>query len=213
MKSSLWKMKGTLLILSVWIITFVFSPFFDFPPLFCGKGLDRIGGEYYRIFTGAMLHTNAVHLAANCLVLFWIGRYLEIHIGSGAYLGFGILSCVLAEGIFLAIYKKTEASCGGSVFPIFFYGMDPGPAIQSGVPAVPAGNMVRQLDWDLRGSRQYSAVFFYRCGHTCAPRHCSGNRRYTGRRFCPLRLGSRKTKGLAFLFYRKAELPKARPTA
>ena len=122
MKSSLWKMKGTLLILAVWIITFVVSQFFDFPPLFCGKGLDRIGGEYYRIFTGAMLHTNAVHLAANCLVLFWIGRYLEIHIGSGAYLGLGILSCVLAEGIFLAIYKKPEASCGGSVFPFSFMG-------------------------------------------------------------------------------------------
>lgn len=70
-----------------------------------------------------MIHDNFIHLLANCLALYWVGYYLEKNIGSGKFLIFGILACILSEVIFLSIYSEADNSIGGSVFTFPFIGL------------------------------------------------------------------------------------------
>ncbi len=66
-------------------------------------GLGMRAGEYWRLLTFQLLHTNLVHLAANILVLIFVGREIEPIIGRRHFLGlclaanfFGGIACWLA---------------------------------------------------------------------------------------------------------------------
>ena len=50
------EMKGTLLIILIWIVFFLVSMTTNITSQLGGKGITVIDGEYYRIFTGALLH-------------------------------------------------------------------------------------------------------------------------------------------------------------
>ena len=102
--------KSTLFIIIVWVILFLINQKINIIPILCGKGINIITGEYYRFITGAMLHNNFIHLLANCLALYWIGYYLEKSIGSGKFLAFGTIGCILSEVTFLLIYNKADNS-------------------------------------------------------------------------------------------------------
>ena len=115
--------KSTLFIIIVWVILFLINQKINIIPILCGKGINIITGEYYRFITGAMLHNNFIHLLANCLALYWIGYYLEKSIGSGKFLAFGTIGCILSEVIFLSIYNKADNSIGGSIFIFVFIGV------------------------------------------------------------------------------------------
>lgn len=115
--------KSTLFIIIVWIMLFLINKKINIMPLLCGKGINNIAGEYYRFFTGTMMHNSFIHLLANCATLYWIGYYLEKNIGSGKFLIFGTIATILSEMIFYSIYSNVDVSFGGSVFIFSFIGL------------------------------------------------------------------------------------------
>ena len=117
------RMKSTFFIILIWIILFLVNKKVNIIPLLCGNGINNMNGEYYRFFTGSILHNDFIHLLVNCIALYCIGYYLEITIGSIKYLILGILACILSDVIFLSIYNETKSSFGGSTFTFAFIGL------------------------------------------------------------------------------------------
>ncbi len=109
-------MPCTLAIIAVWIAIWVIVTIKDVSPLLSGKGMARIGNEYYRLFTAGLTHTNVIHLLLNVSAMFWVGYLYEEHIGSVKFLLISIVCAVLAQFIFLYIYRNAEGSIGGSVY-------------------------------------------------------------------------------------------------
>ncbi len=107
--------KGTLFILTLWVILFLLSPSGNFTMQLSGKGLNLIGTEYYRFLTGPLLHFNVLHLVFNAITLYWLGCFLEPQVGSVRFVVFAIAAATLAEAIYCTIFRYSEHVIGGSV--------------------------------------------------------------------------------------------------
>lgn len=116
-------MKGTLSIILIWIVLYLVSKVTNITSLLGGKGINLIEGDYYRILTGALLHNRFWPLIFNCLALFFIGYFLERHVGSTKYLLFAFVTCIVSEFIFSNIYKHAELSIGGSSITFSLIGL------------------------------------------------------------------------------------------
>ncbi len=81
----------------------------------CGNGIALMGYEYYRFLTAILVHVNIVHLLVNAAAVFWIGYLYERRIGSLKFLAVGAICAVLAEIVFLCIFRHAEGNIGGSV--------------------------------------------------------------------------------------------------
>ena len=98
MLKQLMVMKGTLALILVWIILWSLTRTTNIAPYLSGKGLSRIGHEYYRLITAGLTHTNFIHLLVNVLAMFWVGYLYEGHLGSGRFLAIGVVCAVLTQG-------------------------------------------------------------------------------------------------------------------
>lgn len=80
-------------------------------------------GEYYRLFTSMFLHFGAEHLINNMVLLFFVGYYLEQHVGKLQYLllylGGGLLGnlCSLG-GEWMSGDYYVSAGASGAVFAV-----------------------------------------------------------------------------------------------
>lgn len=110
--------KATLLIIFIWAVFYIINLFVDLMPMLSGRGFNVINGEYYRVITCALLHSDLLHLLANCLALYWIGYYLECNIGSGKFLLFALGAYIVSEIVFFSIFRDADTSFGGS--PVTF---------------------------------------------------------------------------------------------
>ena len=123
---SIWKklqeMPCTLTIIAVWIAVWAVVTLRDASPVLCGKGISKIGSEYYRIFTAGLTHTGGLHLIANVSALFWIGFLYERPMGSVWFALIGAVCAVMAQFAFLCIFRNAESSIGGSVYTFAFCG-------------------------------------------------------------------------------------------
>ncbi len=115
--------KATLLIIFIWVVLYVINIFVDLIPTLSGRGFNLMNGEYYRIITCALLHTDFLHLLANCLALYWIGYYLECNIGSGKFLLFALVAYIASETVFFSIFRDAENSFGGSSITFALIGL------------------------------------------------------------------------------------------
>lgn len=102
---------------SLWAAVFILDLAFGWKELLCSKGLAGIGGQYYRWFTGLLLHVNLFHLLINCVVLYYVGVFLKGQAQAGRLFLFSAAVAVAANAIFAAIYPQSE-SIGGS--PVVF---------------------------------------------------------------------------------------------
>ncbi len=116
------KIPCTFTIIIIWITVWFSVLTTDAFVILCGKGLSKVGVEYYRFFTAGFTHANLFHLIANASTLFWIGYLFEKRIGSFKFAVVGIACAVLSQFIFLCIYQNTENSIGGSVYNFAFLG-------------------------------------------------------------------------------------------
>ncbi|MEN7549505.1 rhomboid family intramembrane serine protease [Rapidithrix thailandica] len=72
-----------------------------------------LGTEWWRMFTHLFVHFGVVHLGANMLALFALGREVEKLMGSGPFLA-AYLLCGLAGGIVSTGWNTMTISCGAS---------------------------------------------------------------------------------------------------
>lgn len=116
MKNRILKMRGSILIILVWILVWCLVTTNHIAPLFSGTGVAHIGNEYYRYFTAGLTHTNLIRLLANVCAMFWVGYLYEQHIGSVRLVLIGAACAVVSQIIFLCIYRDTLQSVSGSAY-------------------------------------------------------------------------------------------------
>ena len=115
--------KATFILIAIWIILFLINKRVNLLYYLAGIGVDNIGNEYYRFFTGPLLHFNLIHLLANISGIFWVGYFLEQSIGSVKFLIFGLVASTLTEIIYCFIYRTSENNIGGSIYVFALIGL------------------------------------------------------------------------------------------
>ena len=101
----------------LWCVIFVLGIKFNVSDVLANKGIYVIENQYYRFFTGLLVHANIVHLVANMVVLYFIVDFLDGQINSLKLFVFSIVVGTLSNFIFSMIYQES-VSVGGS--PIIF---------------------------------------------------------------------------------------------
>lgn len=88
-----------------------------------GFGVAGIGvgnGEWYRIFTGAFLHANTLHLLMNMYVLYILGRQLEGPLGRAGFAAVYTTSLITGSlGVLLLEPDAITVGASGAVFGLF----------------------------------------------------------------------------------------------
>ena len=111
------RMPVSLAVIFVWITMWILVVCKkDVLPALAGKGAAQIGSQYYRFFTGWLLHKHVVHLLANVSALFCIGLVYENGTGSVRYLLVGLICVVLCAIVLSFIYRNASECIGGSSF-------------------------------------------------------------------------------------------------
>lgn len=108
------EVKASVCIALIWILFFIADCIWHLLPLLCGKGLAIIGQDYYRLFTGVLLHGNVWHLLVNVTGIYWIGYYLERRLGSCKFLLSSLIALLLGQIAFYAVRRYTPCEFGGS---------------------------------------------------------------------------------------------------
>ncbi len=115
MKKELSAMPAAFAVMFIWLAVWILTLFSEqIAPALWGIGISKIGNEYHRFLTAGLVHTDFIHLAANILSLFWIGHLYERRIGSARFLAVGAGCAVLAQVVFLCVFRNAEGCVGGS---------------------------------------------------------------------------------------------------
>ena len=70
-------MKTGYLWIAAWLVFYALGFRTDMQKLFANRGLHIIGKEYYRLFTGLLLHVNLFHLAVNAAGMYFVTGFLN----------------------------------------------------------------------------------------------------------------------------------------
>ncbi len=79
----------------------------------CVHGPSIRAGQYYRLLTGAFVHSGLMHLAFNCYTLYVIGSQIESFLGKGKYVVIYFMSALFAS-LMSIIFNGNVASVGAS---------------------------------------------------------------------------------------------------
>lgn len=115
--------KATFILITTWSLLYLTGKKIDLLYYFAGKGIQNIGNEYYRFFTGPLLHFNLLHLIVNISAIFWVGYFLEKGIGSIKFIMFGLAIGTFAEFLYASIFRTSENNIGGSVYIFAYIGL------------------------------------------------------------------------------------------
>lgn len=80
---------------------------------FCIHGPSIRAGQYYRLFTGILLHGGIMHLFFNCYALYVIGAQIESFLGKMKYLIIYLFSGIIGA-MFSIVFGGGAASIGAS---------------------------------------------------------------------------------------------------
>ena len=85
--------------------------------LLSNKGTNIIENQYYRFFTGLLVHVNCFHLIINAAALYWVLYFLDGKINEIKLMIFSLVTGSLTNMIFSMLYPNSQ-SIGGS--PVVF---------------------------------------------------------------------------------------------
>ena len=84
---------------------------------FCLYGpLIRSNHQYYRIFTGAFLHGNFIHLASNCYALYIVGNQIESFYGKKKFIIIYLFSLICGSLLTIALSENASVGPSGAIF-------------------------------------------------------------------------------------------------
>lgn len=101
----------------VWTLIFVMGFQVNCTEMLGNKGIHIINGEYYRFFTGLLVHVNFFHVLVNIIALYYTVNYLSGQVSQIKLLLLSIIAAIAANVAFSVIYPDS-LSIGGS--PIIF---------------------------------------------------------------------------------------------
>lgn len=106
-------------VVAVWTVCFCLDLSLDVSGTLAGQGIHALNGQYYRLFSGLLLHSGFLHLAVNCMAMYWACQVLMPILGSGKLLLFALAAGCGAQAAFLLLLAPDAAySVGGS--PLVF---------------------------------------------------------------------------------------------
>ncbi|WP_053955393.1 rhomboid family intramembrane serine protease [Inediibacterium massiliense] len=109
--------KGTLFLISIFIIIFILDKIVLKGILFEWGALKKdavlIKREYWRVITASFFHGGIIHILANIIGLYCVGRLLEREIGSVGLNSIFIIGNIITNILFMVTYSF-ESSIGGS---------------------------------------------------------------------------------------------------
>ena len=77
-------------VVAVWTVCFCLDLSLDVSGTLAGQGIHALNGQYYRLFSGLLLHSGFLHLAVNCMAMYWACQVLMPILGSGKLLLFAL---------------------------------------------------------------------------------------------------------------------------
>lgn len=123
-KQELQEYPSTFTVIFVWAAIFALCQFAPLFSLLEGCGITLINGQWYRLFSGWLLHRNLLHLAVNVIALYHSGSYLERILGSKKFLCFAIGSALLSEcALSCIVFPDGINIMGGSILVFTCLGM------------------------------------------------------------------------------------------
>lgn len=115
-------MKTKRLWIITWVIIYLAGFKVDCIEVLGNKGFDIIESQYYRFFTGLLVHTNFFHLLINVIVLYCACCFFNEQIGEVKLLIFTIISGFITNIIFSILYPNS-VSIGGSLVVFSLIGL------------------------------------------------------------------------------------------
>lgn len=109
------KIKGTLWIACIWVVIYGAGLQYPLSEFLCGKGIQTLHSEYYRLLTGWLVHKNWLHLLANVSALYFAGVYLEETIGTKRFLLYGLCCITVTQVLLSFIFSGAASIIGGSI--------------------------------------------------------------------------------------------------
>jgi membrane associated rhomboid family serine protease len=79
------------------------------------------GHEWWRIITAGFLHASIWHIAVNMFSLYWLGRFIEVVLGSWRMLFVYVIS-LIASGISVVLFSAPDIptlGASGAIFGLF----------------------------------------------------------------------------------------------
>ncbi len=117
------RLKVSFGMIAMWTVFYIADLALGWMPLLSGRGFFVINGEYYRLFTGFLLHGNVIHLAVNAAAMYWFGCYLERNLGSKRFFLFSAVAVLLAQAAYYALFPKIDDVFGGSMLTFTYIGL------------------------------------------------------------------------------------------
>ena len=111
------KLKESTVWIIIWILMYLAGFFTNVSDIFSNRGIHIINGQYYRFFTGLLLHTGLIHILGNILGIYFTGKFLDHQISQWKLLLITVFSATSANAIF-SVIAPNSISVGGS--PIVF---------------------------------------------------------------------------------------------
>ena len=111
------KLKESTVWIIIWILIYLAGFFTNIYDTFSNHGIQIINGQYYRFFTGLLLHTGLIHILGNILGIYFTGKFLDHQISQWKLLLITVFSATSANAIF-SVIAPNSISVGGS--PIVF---------------------------------------------------------------------------------------------
>ncbi len=97
----------------MYVVPFLLGKGNLFIEMFCTHGPSVRAGQYYRLFTGILLHGSLIHLGCNCYSLYVIGTQVEIFLGKFKFLVIYLFSGLMGS-LFSISFNGNVASIGAS---------------------------------------------------------------------------------------------------
>lgn len=101
----------------LWIAVFVIGFKVNCTEMLGNKGINVIRGEYYRFFTGLLVHAGWFHLMINVVSIYFVVGFLKEQVDTIKLLVFSAVVATITNIIFSLMYKEST-SIGGS--PVVF---------------------------------------------------------------------------------------------
>lgn len=101
----------------LWAVVFIIGFKVNCTEMLGNKGLNVVQGQYYRFFTGLLVHVNLFHLMINAISVYYAVDFLKGQVDTIKLLIFSAVAGTIANMIFSMIYREST-SVGGS--PVVF---------------------------------------------------------------------------------------------
>lgn len=105
--------KVALVWIFVWVLFFCMDYCIGLKEEMCSVGVNIIGNDYYRLFTGLLLHINLFHILGNSIAIYFVGQFLNGKMNHYILFGCSIVAGITANLLF-AVIRPNAYMIGGS---------------------------------------------------------------------------------------------------